>query len=97
MVEDLVPCANCGSRSSIPNIGGGRSSHGSKDYDDIPNDDGVGNGNVRNGNDDKIDRTLQNGNDEDVPANIDTIDEVEGLLQVQDINNGTSDGIEGAL
>jgi hypothetical protein len=97
MAEDLVPGANRGNRSPTLSVGGGRSSHGSKDYDDVPNDDGGSNGTVCNGNDDEMDGTVQNGNDEDAPANIGTGNKVEGPLQGQDINKGIGDGVVGAL
>jgi hypothetical protein len=97
MAEDPIPNANRGNRSPTPAAKGGRSSHGSEDYDNIPSDDGRSYGNVRNGNDDEMAGNVQNGNNEDAPANVDTGDEVEGPLQRQDIKNGTGDGVEGSL
>jgi hypothetical protein len=97
MAEDPVPNVNRGNRSPTPDVEGGRSSHGSKDYGDVPSDDGRSYGNVRNGNDDEMAKNVQNGNDEDTPANVGTGDEVEGPLQGQDINNGTGDGVERTL
>jgi hypothetical protein len=97
MAEDPVPKANRGNRSPTPDVGGGRSSHGSEDYDDVPSDDGRSYGNVRNGNDDEMVGNVQNGNDKDAPANVGTGDEVEGPLQGQDIDNGTGDGVEVTL
>jgi hypothetical protein len=97
MVEDLILGMNRGKSCLTPNVGGGRSSNGSKDYDDISSDDGGSIGNVHNGNDFKMDGNVKNRNDEDDPTNVGIGDEVKGPLQGQDINNGTSDGIEGTL
>jgi hypothetical protein len=94
MAEDPIPNANCGNRSSIPDVGGGRSSHGSEDYDNVCSDDDGSYSNMRNGNDDVMAGNVQNGNDKDIPVNIGTGDEVEGPLQGQDINNGTGNGVE---
>ena len=54
MAEDPVPNANCGNHFLIPIVKGGRSSHGSEDYDDVPSDNGGSYGNVCNGNDDEM-------------------------------------------
>jgi hypothetical protein len=70
MAEDLIPNSNHGNRSSTPDVGGGRSSHGSEDYDDVCSDDDGSYGNVHNGNDDVMAGNVQNGNVEDVPVNV---------------------------
>ena len=78
MAEDPVPNANCGNCSPTPDIGGGRSNHGSEDYDNVCNDDDKSYSNVRNGNDDIMARNVQNGNDKDAPVNVGTSDQVKG-------------------
>jgi hypothetical protein len=78
MAED--PNTNCGNRSPTPAAGGGRSSHGLEDHDNIPNDDGGSYDNMHNGNDDEMAGNVQNRNNKDAPANVGTGDKVEGPL-----------------
>ena len=80
MAQDPVPNANHGNHSPTSDVKGGCSSHGSEDYDNVFSDDGGSYSNMCNRNDDVMAENVQNGNDEDVPTNVGTHDEVEGPL-----------------
>ena len=54
MAENPVPNTNCENWSPIPAVGGGCSSHGLENYDNVPSDDGGSYGNMCNGNDDEM-------------------------------------------